>query len=110
MMDILHKIYNAQDKTKNILNLVFPSSKYKIAYKPCRRAQLKEICKKINISEITPHMLRHTFATRMLESGINVKVLSEILGHKNINITLNIYAHVLPSTMKEAMKNTDEFI
>jgi len=41
------------------------------------------------------HALRHTFATRALECGMDVKTLSEILGHKNANITLNRYAHSL---------------
>ena len=41
------------------------------------------------------HSLRHTFATRALECGMDVKSLSEILGHKNAMITLNRYAHSL---------------
>ena len=39
------------------------------------------------------HSLRHTFATRALECGMDVKTLSEILGHANPTITLNRYAH-----------------
>lgn len=41
------------------------------------------------------HSLRHTFATRALECGMDIKTLSEILGHKNANITLKRYAHSL---------------
>ena len=41
------------------------------------------------------HSLRHTFATRALECGMDVKTLSEILGHKNANVTLNRYVHSL---------------
>lgn len=41
------------------------------------------------------HALRHTFATRAIECGMDVKTLSEILGHKNATITLNLYAHSL---------------
>jgi integrase len=107
--EILFKIKNERSEY-NILNLVFVSKMNKILYKVKIREILKRICKKIEIKEITPHVLRHTFATRMLETGVNIKVLSEILGHKNINITLDIYAHVLPSTKKETMKNIDEFI
>lgn len=39
------------------------------------------------------HVLRHTFATRCIESGMDVKSLSEILGHSSVDITLNIYVH-----------------
>lgn len=39
------------------------------------------------------HALRHTFATRCIELGFDVKSLSEILGHATVNITLNRYVH-----------------
>ena len=41
-----------------------------------------------------PHILRHTFCTRMAESGMDIKVLQEIMGHSNIQVTMNIYNHV----------------
>lgn len=39
------------------------------------------------------HALRHTFATRCVEVGFEIKSLSEVLGHSNVNITLNRYVH-----------------
>ena len=51
--------------------------------------------KKLNIKRRGFHALRHTFATRAIECGMDVKTLSEILGHKNSTITLNRYAHSL---------------
>lgn len=46
-----------------------------------------------NLRRINFHTLRHTFATRCIESGMDVKSLSEILGHSNVNITLSTYVH-----------------
>lgn len=59
------------------------------------------LLKKLNIPHRGFHSLRHTFATRALECGMDVKTLSEILGHKNATITLNRYAH----SMMEHKKN-----
>ena len=62
------------------------------------------VLKKIGLPHMGLHSLRHTFATRALESGMDVKTLSEILGHKNAAITLNCYVHSL-SEHKRAMMN-----
>ncbi len=51
------------------------------------------LLKKLDIPHKCFHTLRHTFATRALECGMDIKTLSEILGHKNATITLNRYAH-----------------
>jgi integrase len=53
------------------------------------------------LPEITPHDLRHTYATLALRSKVPVAVVSKTLGHARISITLDIYRHVLPSEMKE---------
>lgn len=48
----------------------------------------------IELPDFTPHILRHTFCTRMAENGIDVKVLQELMGHKNISVTMQVYNHV----------------
>lgn len=53
------------------------------------------LLKKTGISRKGFHALRHTFATRAIECGMDVKSLSEILGHKNPTVTLNRYVHSL---------------
>lgn len=59
--------------------------------------------KKLKLPHKGFHSLRHTFATRALECGMDVKSLSEILGHKNAMITLNRYAHSLWEHKAEMM-------
>lgn len=53
-------------------------------------------------SKFTIHSMRHTHATLLLKNNINVKVVSERLGHSSVNVTLNIYAHVLESMEQTA--------
>ena len=52
--------------------------------------KIASIC---NIENVTFHMIRHTFASNCIEAGVDVKSLSEILGHSSVNITLNRYVH-----------------
>lgn len=54
------------------------------------------------------HAIRHTFATRALELGVDIKTLSEILGHSSVSTTLNIYAHSLMEQKKMAMDRFNE--
>lgn len=57
------------------------------------------------IEEATFHSLRHTFATRCIEAGFDVKTLSEILGHSSVKITLDKYVH---SSMKLKRSNMEK--
>ena len=56
------------------------------------------------------HSLRHTFATRALECGMDVKTLSELLGHKNATITLNRYAHSMLEHKAEMMNRLGKLL
>lgn len=55
--------------------------------------RFKSYLKTLGLPNTNFHSLRHTFATRCVESGIDIKCLSEILGHATVNITLNRYVH-----------------
>lgn len=68
------------------------------------------LLKKINIPHRGFHSLRHTFATRALECGMDVKTLSEILGHKNPTVTLNRYTHSLMEHKKEMMNKLGKLL
>lgn len=65
------------------------------------------IMKNLGITGATFHTLRHTFATRSIEVGFDVKSLSEILGHSSVNITLNSYVHSSFELKAENMKKLE---
>lgn len=63
------------------------------------------ILRQAKIDKANLHALRHTFATRALEAGIDFKTLSIILGHSDISVTMNRYAHVMREPKIAAMKS-----
>jgi integrase len=54
------------------------------------------------------HDLRHSAATILLTMGVHPKVVQELLGHSQINMTMDTYSHVLPSMQQEAMNRLNE--
>jgi len=70
--------------------------------------RFKTLLKNAGIDNANFHSLRHTFATRALEIGFDVKTLSDILGHSNPNITLKRYAHSLDTHKRKAMDKLEQ--
>jgi len=66
-------------------------------------ANFRKITKQIGLKPIRFHDLRHSHATNLLKLGVNPKVIQERLGHKSIQITLDIYSHVLPDMQQNSM-------
>jgi integrase len=70
--------------------------------------QLKKLLEKAGLPDIRFHDLRHSTATLLLSKGVHPKVVQEILGHSAINMTMDIYSHVLPTMHKEAMDGLND--
>jgi integrase len=71
---------------------------------------LHRVLKEAKLEQLGVHALRHTFATRALESGMDLRTLSEILGHANITLTLQLYAHSTTESKRNAMKSMEIFL
>ena len=64
---------------------------------------LYKLCDEAGIKRFCMHALRHTYATRAIESGMQPKVLQKLLGHASITTTMNRYVHVTDDSMKKAV-------
>ena len=56
------------------------------------------------LPKITPHVMRHTFCTRLANAGMNPKALQYVMGHSNITITLNLFTHASLETVKSELQ------
>lgn len=98
-----------QNKVVSFDGLVFHYASGRAYEKNGVNYYLERISKKIikqgnkDYPIITSHVMRHTFATRAIENGMMPQTLKEILGHSKLSTTMDIYAHVLPSTKAKEM-------
>ncbi|GEM_PF-7107933 len=69
--------------------------------------RLDSLEKELGIYDVNLHGLRHTYATRLLENGENIQVISKLLGHRDVSITTEVYAHVLNTLKMKAAEKVD---
>ena len=96
-------------KKKNASPFVVSANGKSVSVRSYQRS-FELLLKKLKIPHKGFHSLRHTFATRAIECGMDVKTLSEILGHKNPTVTLNRYAHSLMEHKKEMMNRLGKLL
>lgn len=82
------ELYRANDNTYLLSN-----EKLQYAEPRLMQMKFKKMTIECGLENVTFHTLRHTFATRCIECGFDIKTLSEILGHSNVSTTLNKYVH-----------------
>ena len=65
---------------------------------------------KLGLSELNLHGLRHAFATLMLLAGVSAKVVSEMMGHSSVMVTLDTYSHVVQGLQEHAVSALDQYL
>ena len=69
---------------------------------------LYKLCEKAEIESFGMHVLRHTYATRAIESGMQPKVLQQLLGHSSIRTTMDTYVHVTEESLTKAVQEFEK--
>lgn len=103
---LVDRVYNMLPKRKK--GLIFCN----IDGTPYKEHQFRKLWKdyqkRYNLT-ITPHQLRHAFATMLFESGIDVKDAQDLMGHSDINLTRQIYTHIRSERKSETMEKLNQF-
>ena len=81
---------------------LFPSNKYTL------NKHMVKYCKKANVKKIRIHDLRHSHASLLIELGFSPLLISERLGHENIETTLQTYSHLYPNKQSEVASKLEE--
>mgnify|MGYP002746215874 CR=1 FL=1 len=89
-------------------SLVFRNSRGNMVYSRNLQEVLYRIYDKAEIEGATMHTLRHSYATRCFEAGVDIKAISEQLGHANVKTTYNIYVHLLEDTKAKEIDKLGE--
>jgi integrase len=69
--------------------------------------QFQAVCERVGLPRLRFHDLRHTCASLLLAQGVEARVIMDTLGHSLIGTTLNLYAHVMPATQRDAAGKMD---
>lgn len=98
---------------------IFPSTINSHFKRICKNANIKVTTRKIRksnntyvnlrTSTVNTHMLRHTFATRCIEANMNPAVLQKILGHKDIQVTLNTYTSIFNKYKEKEFEKVEQY-
>ena len=105
-----HKRNQLEDKLKNNLNLLFFDKNENPIAQDVLSKKFNRFLKDNDLDHIRFHDLRHSHVTLLINSKVPIEVISERVGHSNVNTTLNIYAHTLKEMDSEASDKISEVL
>ncbi|KKI85336.1 recombinase XerC [Shouchella clausii] len=97
--------YKATDK-----NIIFHQHDGRWLRTNVVREYFKVVCKRANLPVLSPHALRHSHAVHLLEAGVNIKYVSERLGHASVKVTADTYLHVTNKIEDDALTLYENYV
>jgi integrase/recombinase XerD len=103
----LHRLIADRRKTLNGVEALFVN-RYGAQMRPQSvRSKLRRLAKEAGLARrVTPHMLRHTAATLLIETGVDIRFVQRLLGHSSI-ATTEIYTHVSDEALRITLERAD---
>lgn len=107
-MLMLHKKVQEYEKKPNPENLVFPSKRGTYTDPRTYQKRVNVVCKRCELQGVNVHALRHTFATRLMEQNVPIRIIQSLLGHASI-VTTEKYSHALDEEKVKAVNRLSEY-
>ena len=102
--------YRADAKVVSLDGRVFARADGRTLSVPTLYRQWHRLLKRAGVPIVRPHDARHTTATLMLGQGVHPKLVSEMLGHATVAITLDLYSHATAAMHREAVSTLDALL
>ena len=107
LIKLVSSYINRHHNAKTREQILLLNARGKPASVACLRGRIKGLAKRAGMNRVvTPHMLRHTAATALLEAGVDIRIVQRLLGHQSI-ATTQIYTHVSDVALKAAIINAN---
>lgn len=114
-LDLLDEVIEESKKKHEQLNIPFTSHSLLFVDDFCqpieeKRAnrRLQKVCRDLNLEPRPLHSIRHSYATRLFEAGIDIKTVQKLMGHSDYKTTMDVYTHVMPEKKIEAVSIFDK--
>lgn len=107
LIERAYQIILKQTRSEEYDHIFLNKHRLPISYESMKKCT-QQLRQKADIPNFTPHVCRHTFATRLIERGANPKSVSALLGHRKVEYSLNIYTDMEEKTLKKDIYLLDE--
>ncbi|NCE77258.1 hypothetical protein D1157_20380, partial [Anaerotruncus sp. X29] len=106
---MFHRQVRLHEGHPNPQNLIFPSKRGTYTDPRTYQKRVQAVCKRCELQGVNVHALRHTFATRLMEQNVPIRIIQNLMGHSSITTTER-YSHVLDDEKRKAIDRMSGYL